>query len=246
MSYTTITVTHNAAITRITLNRPEAANGVNEIMTRELAEAASHCDTPDTKVVVLSASGRFFCAGGDLKAFAAGPDGPGRHVAQMADPLHRAISTFAQMDPILVTAVNGAAAGAGFSLAIIGDLVLAAESASFTMAYTKAGLSPDGSSSYYLPRLIGLRRAQELMLTNRRLSAGQAAAWVLATKVVAYEDLSHRTDALAADLAAGSRSSAAAVKTLLHSSYGRGLDEQTAAEAHLIAAFPDKRTPRFA
>ena len=81
------------------------------------------------------------------------------------------MSTFARMDAVVITAVNGAAAGAGFSLAITGDLVLAAESASFTMAYTTVGLSPDGSSSYYLPRLIGVARAKELMLTNRTLTA---------------------------------------------------------------------------
>ena len=95
-----------------------------------------------------------------------------------ADDLHRAISTFARMDAVLITAVNGVAAGAGFSLAVTGDLVLAAESASFTMAYTAAvGLSPDGSSSFYLPRLIGVRKTQELMLTNRTLSAAEALEW---------------------------------------------------------------------
>ena len=126
-------------ITRITLNRPDAANGMNDTMTRELADAAKRCDTDATKVVVLTGAGRFFCAGGDLKAMAAAPRARGPFVKGIADDLHRAISTFARMDAVLITAVNGTAAGAGFCLAVTGDLVLAAESASFTMAYTRPG-----------------------------------------------------------------------------------------------------------
>ena len=109
------------------------------------------------------------------------------------------------MDAVLITAVNGVAAGAGFSLAIAGDLVLAADSASFTMAYTRAGLSPDGSSSYYLPRLVGVRRTQELMLTNRTLSAAEAADWGLVTAVVPVAELAAKTEELAVQLAAAAR-----------------------------------------
>jgi hypothetical protein len=101
---------------------------MDDTMTRELADAAKRCDTDQTKAVVLTGSGRFFCAGGDLKAMAAAPS-PGRYVKGIADDLHRAISTFARMDAVLITAVNGVAAGAGFSLAVTGDLVLAAASA---------------------------------------------------------------------------------------------------------------------
>ena len=127
--------------------------------------------------MVLTGAGRFFSAGGDLKAMAASPLGPGPFVTGIAEDLHKAIATFARMDAVLITAVNGVAAGAGFSLAVTGDLVLAATTAKFTMAYTKAGLSPDGSASYYLPRLVGVRRTQELMLTNRTLTADEALAW---------------------------------------------------------------------
>ena len=139
--YQTITLEQSGPIARITLNRPDAANGMNDTMTRELADAAALCDTDATKVVVLTGSGRFFCAGGDLKSFATAPS-RGRHIKGVADDLHRAISTFARMDAVLITAVNGTAAGAGFSLAVTGDLVLAAESASFTMAYTQGRTQP--------------------------------------------------------------------------------------------------------
>ena len=177
MTYETLQFEQSGPIARITLNRPEAANGMNDVMTRELAQVAAEVDAPGTKVVVLTGAGRFFCAGGDLKAMAASPLGPGRFVRGIANDLHRAIATFARMDAVLITGVNGTAAGAGFSLGISGDLVVAAKSASFTMAYTKAGLSPDGSASYYLPRLVGSRRAADLMLTNRRLSADEAQDW---------------------------------------------------------------------
>ncbi|MEE6137029.1 enoyl-CoA hydratase-related protein [Mycobacterium sp. 050128] len=234
--YATLTFDRADAITRIGLNRPADANGMNDVMTRELADAARRCDVANTKVVVLTANGRFFCAGGDLKAMASSPLGHGPYVKGIADDLHRAISTFARMDAVLITVVNGVAAGAGFSLAITGDLVLAAESASFTMAYTKAGLSPDGSSSYFLPRLIGVRRTQELMLTNRRLSAHEALHWGLITEVLPDGDLIARTDALATEMAAGARDSGSAVKKLLLSTFGNGLEEQMEIEGRLIAA----------
>ena len=257
--YQTLSFEQSGPIARIVLNRPDAANGMNDVMTRELAEVAQHCDDADTKVVVLTAAGRFFCAGGDLKAMAASPLGAGTFVKGIADDLHRAISTFARMDAVLITAVNGMAAGAGFSLAITGDLVLAADSASFTMAYTKAGLSPDGSSSYYLPRLIGIRRTQELMLTNRTLKAAEAADWGLVTEVVPADELEARVQSLADHIASAARGSSSAVKKLLLASFTHNLEDQMALEARLIAACADspdgregidafltKRPPNFA
>ena len=236
--YQTIKFEQAGAIARITLNRPDAANGMNDTMTRELADAARRCDTEATKVVVLTGSGRFFCAGGDLKSFASAPS-RGRFIKGVADDLHRAISTFAHMDAVLITAVNGVAAGAGFSIAVTGDLVLAAESASFTMAYTRAGLSPDGSASYYLPRLIGIRKTQELMLTNRTLSAEDASEWGLVTEVVADADLADRANQLADQMAATSRQSNGAVKTLLLGTFKNGIEEQMELEGQLIAAAAD-------
>jgi 2-(1,2-epoxy-1,2-dihydrophenyl)acetyl-CoA isomerase len=236
--YQTIKFEQSGAITRITLNRPDAANGMNDTMTRELADAARRCDTEATKVVLLTGSGRFFCAGGDLKSFASAPS-RGRYIKGVADDLHRAISTFARMDAVLITAVNGVAAGAGFSIAVTGDLVLAAESASFTMAYTRAGLSPDGSSSYYLPRLIGVRKTQELMLTNRTLSAQDASQWGLVTEVVPDAELADRANALADQMAATSRQSNGAVKALLLTTFKNGIEEQMELEGRLIAERAD-------
>jgi 2-(1,2-epoxy-1,2-dihydrophenyl)acetyl-CoA isomerase len=259
--YQTLTFEQSGPIVTITLNRPEAANGMNDAMTRELAEAAKRADAEATKVVVLTGAGRFFCAGGDLKAMAGSPLGPGPFVKGIADDLHQAISTFARMDAVLITAVNGVAAGAGFSLAISGDLVLASDAAAFTMAYTKAGLSPDGSASYYLPRLVGVRRTQELMITNRTLSAAEALDWGLLTEVVdgGAAGLLGRAAALATQIASGAKQSNAAVKKLVLASFSNDIETQMALEATLIAenadgpdgregidAFLNKRAPNFA
>ena len=232
--YQTIKFEQSGPITRITLNRPDAANGMNDTMTRELADAARRCDTSATKVVVITGSGRFFCAGGDLKSFASAPS-RGLFIKGVADDLHRAISTFARMDAVLITAVNGVAAGAGFSLAVTGDLVLAAESASFTMAYTRAGLTPDGSSSYFLPRLIGITKTKELMLTNRTLSSQDASQWGLVTEVVPDDALVARTDELAEQMSATARASNGGVKALLLSTFSSGLEEQMELEGRVIA-----------
>ena len=256
--FDTLKFTRSGPVVGIVLDRPEAANGMNDTLTRELAEAAALCDDDVVKVVTITGEGKFFCAGGDLKAMSAAAS-PGAYVNGMAEDLHRAMSTFARMDAVVITAVNGVAAGAGFPLGVSGDLVLAAESASFTMAYTKAGLSPDGGSSYLLPRLIGLRKTQELMITNRVLTAAEAAQWGLVTTVVPDAELASRLDDLAARTASGARRSHAAVKQLLLTAYAVSFEDQVAREARMIsecadsadgkegvAAFLGKRRPEFA
>jgi 2-(1,2-epoxy-1,2-dihydrophenyl)acetyl-CoA isomerase len=246
-------------IARLELNRPDAANGLDALMSSELKQAAQVCtNDAELKVVLLCASGRFFCAGGDIKEMLSHGDAIGDAVKSLADDLHSAISTFSRMQAALVVAVNGVAAGAGFSLALIGDIVLAAESASFTMAYTRAGLCPDGSSSYFLPRLVGLRRAQELMLTNRTLNAVEACDLGLVTRVVTDDELEQQAQQVATDLAAGARLSTLYVKKLLLASSGNDLETQMELEGQLVSrcaaspdgregiqAFVEKRQPEF-
>ena len=247
------------AIARLALNRPDAANGLDSLMASELKQAAQLCSgDPELKAVVLSASGRFFCAGGDIKEMMSHGDEVGAAVRSLADDLHSAISTLSRMQAALIVAVNGVAAGAGFSLALIGDIVLAAESSSFTMAYTRAGLCPDGSSSYFLPRLVGLRKAQELMLTNRTLGPQEACALGVVTRVVADDDLVAQAEQVASDLANSAHLSTAYVKKLLLSSPGNDLEAQMELEGQLVSrcaaspdgregiqAFVDKRKPEF-
>ncbi|MGK0501002.1 MAG: 2-(1,2-epoxy-1,2-dihydrophenyl)acetyl-CoA isomerase [Oceanicoccus sp.] len=245
-------------VANITLNRPEAANGINLIMAKELMTAASDCsDDPLVRVVLLTGNGKLFSAGGDLKSFA-GTDDPSSLLKEITFYLHGAISRFSRMSAPLIIAVNGTAAGAGFSLAVTGDIVLSAASAKFTMAYTAAGLSPDGSSSYFLPRLIGLRRTQELMFTNRLLTADEALEWGAINKVVPNDELAGEAQALAKQLAEGPTLAFGAVKKLLLSSFTNTLESQMEDESGYIAAmttykdgkegiaaFSEKRKPVF-
>ncbi len=255
--YSTITADLTAPIARITLDRPQAANAMNLAMVTELADAATRCAFSEAKVVTIGATGRFFCAGGDLGDFAAAAD-RAQHIKVIADTLHRALSTLARMDAVVIVAVNGVAAGAGLSLAACADIALAADSATFTMAYTGVGLSPDGGASYYLPRLVGMRRTQELMLTNRKLTAAQACEWGIVTEAVEDDRFRDRVEDVAARLASASKHSNASVKKLLLATFGNGLEGQMEFEAQLIAqnaggqdgregvdAFLEKRAPHF-
>ena len=258
-SYETIEFETQNRVAVITLNRPDAANGLNAKMASELAHIAGQCKSdPNVRAVVLTAKGRFFCAGGDIKEMESHGDNIGPEIKSLADDLHIAISIFARMDAPLIIAVNGMAAGAGFSLAVSGDLVIASEAAGFMMAYTNAGLSPDGSSSYFLPRLIGLRRTQELMLTNRKLSAQEAQDWGLINKVVEANKLLDEAMTIAKRLASGALKSHAAVKKLLLLTYDNSLEDQMEIEGQTISdcavskdgregisAFTNKRKPDF-
>ena len=258
MPYETILFSVENGVAAITLNRPDNANAMNKLMSYELMMAAIDCDEdPEIRAVLITGTGRFFSAGGDLGEFTTVDSAP-KHIKEMTVYLHAAISRFARMDAPVVIAVNGTAAGAGFSLAVSGDLVLAAESAKFTSAYTASALSPDGSSTYFLPRAVGWRRAAELMLTNRRLTAAEAADWQLITRTVADDDLMSEATALATQLASGPTLAYGRVKQMLLETYGRSLETQMEIEARNITdmvgsddtaegmrAFLEKRPPDF-
>lgn len=246
-------------VAHITLNRPDAANGLNMEMAKELLQVSYTCLADCTiRAVLLDANGKMFCAGGDLKSFVSNAERLHPFIKELTTHLHAALANFARMRAPLIVAVQGAAAGAGFSLAIGGDLVLAAKSAKFSMAYTAAGLVPDGSASYFLPRVVGLRRAQDLMLTNRRLGAEEALDWGLVTRVVEDAELAAEAAKLAAQIAAGPTSAYGAVKKLLLNTYGNTLETQMELESGAIAdaavsadgregvdAFFAKRAPVF-
>ena len=246
-------------IATITLNRPENANALNPIMAKELSNMAIECDeNKDIRAVIIEGSGKMFCAGGDLKAFSDAGDSAPALIKQMAGDLHIAISRFSRMDAPTIAAVNGTAAGAGFSIAISADVVISTKSAKFVMAYTNAGLSPDGSSTYFLPRRIGDRRARELMLTNRVLSAEEGLEWGLINKIVDQENLSATTRELAEKFASGPTLAYGKVKNLLNASFDNGLETQMELETRGISdmvrssdgregiqAFLNKRKPNF-
>jgi len=244
-------------VARITLNRPEAGNALNLELATALRKAAEGLRGSDLGAVILSGAGRAFCVGGDLNYMREAGE-VGDAVLRLATQFHGALEAFAALDAPVIAAVRGAAAGGGMSLAIACDLVLAAESARFTMAYTAIGFSPDGGSTWTLPRLVGRRRAAELMLLNERLDAAAARELGLVTRVVADDALDAEADALARRLAAGPAHAQGAAKRLLRESATRGFAEQMAEEARTIAAmaaapdgregvaaFLEKRAPDF-
>ena len=259
MNYETIIFEVKEQVAFITFNRPEAFNGLNLAVGKELMHAAIYCDeSPAIRAVVLTGAGKAFSAGGDLKFFAGYGDQLSVVLKEMTVYCHAAASRLIRMDKPLITAVNGAAAGMGMSFAISGDIIIAAESASFTAAYTAAGLAPDGAMTYLLPRMIGLSRARELMLTNRRLKAQEALEWGIVNKVVPDGDLLKEAEALAKSFANGPTRSFGKVKKLLNESFSSTLETQMEQEARGIAemartidgiegvnAFVGKRRPIF-
>ncbi len=246
-------------IARVTLNRPEAGNAVDMDMAQALLDVAIRCEQDDAiRCVLLSGEGRLFCAGGDLSAFRAAGDKVDAFLEELATTLHAAIERFARMAKPLLVLVNGPAAGAGLSLAIAGDVVLCARSAHFTAAYGALGLTPDGGMSWMLPRLVGLRKAQEIILTNRRVGADEAERIGLVTRMVDDERLGEEGLAMARALTDGPRAALGAARALLRDSFQTDLKSQLASEARTIAqaggsaecreglaAYIAKRTPDF-
>jgi 2-(1,2-epoxy-1,2-dihydrophenyl)acetyl-CoA isomerase len=198
---------------RITLCRPDRGNALDLVVVEALATAVRRARRDDARVVVLQAEGRAFCVGGALDAFAAAPDRE-HLVDDLAEALHRVISDLQRMDAIVVAAVQGTAAGAGVPLAAAADIVLAARSARFTLAYTKVGLTPDGGSSL-LTASLGLHAALRLALLNPEVTAEQLQAAGLVAEVHGDEHLAAEVDRTVAGLLAGSRPAQVAAKRLL-------------------------------
>jgi 2-(1,2-epoxy-1,2-dihydrophenyl)acetyl-CoA isomerase len=243
MDFETLEFEVRGAVAHVTLAREQAANALDLRLCQELFEAALRCQrNPAVRAVVIGAKGRMFCAGGDLQAMAAAGDAAPALLRRMTLHLHGAIALFARMDAPVVAAVSGTAAGAGFSLVCACDLAVAAESAKFTMAYTRAGLTPDGSSTWFLPRLVG--RKLELMLGNRLLSAAEALDWGLVNRVVPDVEVAQAAEALARELAAGATRAYGTTKRLVLGSASESLETQMELEAEGIAAAAATRDGR--
>jgi 2-(1,2-epoxy-1,2-dihydrophenyl)acetyl-CoA isomerase len=257
MGYETIRLEKDAAIATITLDRPDAFNALSLAMGRELLSAVLEVDEdPAVRCVVVTGAGKAFCGGGDVKDFADNLPRIGALIKELTTYVHGAVSRLVRTPKPVLTAVNGVAAGGGLSLAIAGDLVLATESARFTMAYSRIAATPDGSSSYFLPRLVGIRRAMELYFTNRVLSAREAQEWGLVTRVLPDAEFKTGVETLARELAQGPSRAFGGAKRLFHESTWQSLETQMELEAQAIAscgrtedfaagvtAFAGKKTP---
>jgi 2-(1,2-epoxy-1,2-dihydrophenyl)acetyl-CoA isomerase len=259
----TLLVARDGPIAALTLNRPESLNALDFAMMDALIERTREIAAdPTLRVVVVRGAGRHFMAGGDLRAFAtrldATPETRRADFQAMIERLHAAIEHLHRMPAIVVAQARGAVAGFGLSLLCACDLAIAADDAYFATAYRHIATTPDGGGTWALPRIVGLRKAMEMLLLSERIDAQEALRIGLVNRVVPAADLEDAVTALAHALAAGPRVALANAKRLARESLGRTLSEQLRAEAASFAdcastadfaegvrAFLEKRPARF-
>lgn len=256
--YQTLLYTAAGGCAEITFNRPEALNAFNDVLSAEMQDALKNAERDAAvRAVLITGSGKAFCAGQDLAAVRARPAGLSfrEHLLKTFNPV---VAKLASLEKPVIAAVNGAAVGAGFGLALACDIRYASEGARFRMAFGGIGLAPDSGTSYFLPRLVGMGRALELAYTNDLVDAATALNWGLVNKVLPAAELLLGARALAARLAAGpTRAYGLTKRAMLHAAAGT-LAEALDYEAHLqdvagrsadhqegVAAFLDKRNPNF-
>jgi len=242
----------------IVLNRPEAANALDSAASRQLADTVAQAARADIGAVLISARGRQFCAGGDIRQFVAQRDELDRLVQALLDQMHPALHALAELPLPVVSALQGPVGGAGIAVALCADIVLASSAMKLRGGYSAIGLSPDLGASYYLARRAGAARAKYLLMTNRAIDADTCLRWGLVDEVHAPEALADAARALAAELARGATGALGGIKRLCdgaarhdlrtHLELERAALVRCAASADAregVAAFIDKRAPRF-
>ena len=247
-------------IAHLTLNRPDASNGMNVEFLKALCDAIMRCHgEPGVRVVLLRGNGRNFCAGGDVHTFASKGEQMPDYLRMATAWLQNAVTGLMRLEAPVLTAVQGfAAGGGGFGLVCASDLVIAGESAKFLGGATRVGMAPDAGVTVTLSRLVGLRRAAELVFTNPILSAAQARDMGIINRVVPDAELDDAALKWARDIAQGAPKALAAAKRLLWSGIGTGIDACLSEEARTVselsgtadareglAAVIEKRKPVF-
>jgi 2-(1,2-epoxy-1,2-dihydrophenyl)acetyl-CoA isomerase len=234
--FDSVLLTITDGVARIELNRPEASNAFDMNLGRGFADAVSAV-AADTNVrsILICGRGRFFCPGGDVASMSTAAD-PSQYLFDLASAVHPAVLALSELSVPVVAAVQGAAAGAGLSLTLVADIVIAGRSAQFLTAYGSIGLSPDCGLSWLLPQIVGLRRALELNLTGRKLTAAEAVEWGLATAVIDDDDVLEEATRMARKLANGPASAHGSTRHLLRSWSSRSFAEQLDAEVRSISA----------
>ena len=261
----TLRVDVRDAVCSVVFNRPKSLNAINSDLVAALAEVFGKIAADETiRCVVLHGAGDHFMAGGDVKSFKetldTHPDEAAMraHFTGLLDDVHDVVIAMRKLPQPILASVRGAAAGAGVSLMLACDLVIAADTAFFTLAYCHLGLSPDGGSTHALPRTVGAKRAFEIALLGDRFDAETAERWGLINRVVGADDLDAETAKLAARLANGPSRAHAKTKALLNASLGNSLETQLRAEtegfvectitadfAEGVDAFVEKRPSKF-
>lgn len=233
--YENLAIEQENGVARVTLDSTAGRNTIHLGMADELIEVAVTLgDDPDVRCIVLTHAGDFYGAGADLSQL----DGDGSDapiLRQLAGRLHEAIIQFHQAETPILGGVDGVAAGAGFSLALLPDLVLLSDQARLEYAYPRVGLTGDGGSTFFLPRLVGLRAAKEIVLLDEPISPDRAVQLGLATEVVDTNEFDARLTELAEGLASGPTHALGKTKRLLTESFDTGLEAQLAAETDVIA-----------
>jgi enoyl-CoA hydratase/carnithine racemase len=224
----------------LTLNRPDSLNAMSPELIGELVLAAGWlADRAQLRGLIVTGAGRAFSSGGDVNWFKRGVDEPGfdlpADVRRVAEVLHQAIVDFRRIPYPVIAAVNGVAAGAGFSLALMCDLRIASTEAAFVCAYGRIGASPDGGMTYFLPRIVGPARALELLLNDPVLDAASALEMGLVSKVVPADDLMSEAHAKAEKLAAKAPHYVRLAKLLVGQSLENSLTDHLQLERHGIA-----------
>lgn len=258
MSTPTVNVETRGAVAIVTLNRPDVSNTLNLQVAMDLLAAAMTCARNNSvRAVVLTGAGKNFCFGGDLRGMRAKGNGADAYLRELTTYLHEAISHFVRMDSPVIAAVNGTAAGAGVGLVAAADLAVCGTSSKFSMSYTAVGLTPDAGTSFFLPRTIGFKRAMEMTLLNRVLTAEEALNWGLVNQVVADAAVVSEACRIAERLAEGATNAFGRSKRLMSAALGAletqmVLESETIARqagsregAEGIAAFLEKRKPSF-
>lgn len=246
-----------ASVGVVTLNRPDSLNALTSVMLDELRDAVSRLPGEGARCLMLIGAGRGFSSGADLGSGAGGglPDDVGLELERHFNPLMEAIAGC----PVpVVAAVNGPAAGAGASLALLADIVIAARSAYFLQAFVNIGLVPDAGATWLLPRLVGRARAIEMMMLGERVPADKAADWGMIARVVDDEFLAEEAIALATNLARGPTKALGLIRRLARDAEQLSLTEALAAERaaqrdagrtedfrSAVIAFLQKRQPTF-
>ena len=257
--YQTLKVDINDNMAIITLCRPEYLNAFNAAMAVDLLRAFEAVGTnEDVRAVLLRGEGSAFCVGGDIKEFSTKLDRMPADVPDTIEVLNAAMTTLQNLPKPVLVSVHGAVAGVGLSLMLACDLAIAAENTQFILAYTKIGVTPDGGATYFLPRIIGQRRALQMALLPEKLSAVQALDWGLINWMVADQELDKSTTDLMYRLANGPTIAFSRVKHLINNTWDKGIDDQLQAEMHAftectiskdfrrgVEAFVGKKGPLF-